>query len=211
MEVEVSESMLNEVKAVMSDIKNGYKNVLVTSINKTLTTTKVQSAARIGNEINLKAARIKQNLTVQKANYAKISGALVSKGEPIGLINFGARSVLKGVTVQVLRAEPRGLLKHAYIATGRGSIKQHVFWRKDRDKMPAAKKFPVGKKSKAPWPKFGDKYQMPFGIERLTGPRIEDIFAKEKVLDPVMTQANHLFLSNVDSKITDVLRRHASG
>ena len=209
MEVEVSESMLNEVKAVMSDIKNGYKNVLVTSINKTLTTTKVQSAARIGNEINLKAARIKQNLTVQKANYAKISGALVSKGEPIGLINFGARSVLKGVTVQVLRAEPRGLLKHAYIATGRGSTKQHVFWRADRNKMPAAKKFPVGKKSKAPWPSFGDKYRMP--AERLTGPRIEDIFAKNKVMEPVMIQANHLFLANVDAKITDVLRRHASG
>lgn len=205
MEVQISESMLADVKAVMADIKNGYKNVLVTSINKTLTTTKVQSAARIGNEINLKAARIKENLTVQKANYTKISGALVSKGEPIGLINFGARSVLKGVTVQVLRAESRSLLKHAYIATGRGSTKQHVFWRANRNKMPAAKKFPVGKKSSAPWPKFGDKYRMP--AERLTGPRIEDIFAKEKVLDPVMTQANHLFLANVDAKITDNLRR----
>ncbi len=207
MEVEVSKTMLDDVKAAMSDIKNGYKNVLVTSINKTITTTKVQATARIGNEINLKAGRIKKNLTVQKANYSKINGALISKGEPIGLINFGATHVLKGVTVKVLRAESRSLLKHAYIATGRGSTVQHVFWRKNQNKMPAAKKFPVGKKSSAPWPKFGDKYRMP--TVRLTGPRIEDIFAKQKVLEPVMILANHLFLSNVDTKISDILRRQA--
>ena len=217
MEVEVSKAMFDEVKAAVADIRNGYKNVLVTSINKTAGTAKVQIAARVGNEINLKAARIKENLTVQKANYSKMSGAVVSKGEPIGLINFGARDSVKGVSVQVLKSSSRTLLKHAFIAkgTGRsisrstGEVKYHVFWRKGRDKMPAAKRFPVGKKSNAPWPKFGDKYR--FKIKRLTGPRIEDIFGKDKVLEPVMIQANHLFLRNVDSKITDILRRHAGG
>ncbi len=207
MEIELNKRMFNEVKAAMSEIKNGYKKVLVTSINKTLTTTKVQATARIGNELNLKAGRIKQNLSIQKANYDKISGALISQGEPIGLINFSASSVAKGVTVKVLRSESRSLLKHAYIATGRRSTKQHVFWRKDRDKMPQAKKFPVGKKSGSPWPRFGEKYRLP--AVRLTGPRIEDIFANKKVFDPVSIQANHLFLVNVDNKITDILRRVA--
>lgn len=203
MEIEISESMLNDVKAVMSDIKNGYKAVLVTSINKTLTTTKVQSTARIGNEMNLKAARIKEDFIVQKANYTKMSGALIARGAPVGLVQFGARSVQRGVSAQVLRANPRSLIKHAFIATARGGSKPHVFWRKNR--MPA-KKFPVGRKSSAAWPMFGEKYRIP--VERLTGPRIEDIFAKEKIMDPVTIQANHLFLTNVDSKIMDILRRH---
>ena len=203
MEVHVSENMVAEVMAAVGDIKNGYKKVLVTSINKTLGTTKVQAAARIGNEINLKAARIKQNLIVQKANYSKISGALVSRGEPVGLIQFGARGTIKGVTVKVLRSGGRSLLKHAFIATGRGSAKEHVFWRKNR--MPG-KKFPTGKKSGAPWARFDKKYRMP--VERLTGPRIEDIFAKDKVMEPVTTQANHIFLQNVGVKISEVLRRH---
>ncbi len=204
MEVEISEKTLNEVQAAVADIKNGYKQVLVTSINKTITTTKVQATARIGNELNLKAARIKQDFVLQKANFGKLSGAVIATGEPVGLINFGANQIQKGVTVKVLRASPRSLLKHAFITTGRKGQGQHVFWRKNRV---AGKKFPVGKKSTAPWPKFGAKYRGP--VERLTGPRIEDIFAQAKVLDPVTIQANHLFLSNVDEKISEIIRRHA--
>ena len=202
--IEIDKAMVNDIKSVLSDIKNGYKNVLVTSINKTLTTAKVQATARIGNEMNLKAARIKEDFTVQKANYSKISGAVSAKGKPVGLIQFGARDLHKGVSVQVLRSNPRTLLKHAFIA--RRGTKDHVFWRTGRDKVAAARKFSVGRKSTAAWPKFGDRYRMP--LERLTGPRIEDIFAKPKVFDPVSIQAGHVFLQNVDAKLTEILRRH---
>lgn len=207
MEIEVSKAMLNDVKKAMADIKNGSKNVLVTSINKTLTTVKTQAAARIGNELNLKAARIKEDFSIQKANYSSIKGAVIATGEPVGLVQFGARQTLKGVTHKVMRSKPRSLLKHGYIATGRGSDKKHVLSRMNRDKMPAPKKFKVGKKANAPWPKFGTKYSRP--ADRKTGPRIEDIYAKDKILDPIITQANFLFLKNVDSKITDILRRNA--
>ncbi len=207
MEVEINKTLLNDVKAIMSDIKNGAKKVLVTSINKTLTTVRVQAVARIGNELNLKAARIRKNITVKKANYSKISGAVIATGKPVGLINFAARQVQKGVSVKVKRSSPRSLLKHAYIARGNGSEKTHVFWRAGRNKMPKAKKFLTGKISNAAWVNFGDRYRMP--AERLTGPRIEDIFAQPKVMEPLSIQANHLFLKNIDTKITEVLRRHA--
>jgi hypothetical protein len=45
-------------------------------------------------------------------------------------------------------------------------------------------------------------------LERLTGPRIEDIFATPKVLDPVTIQAQHVYLLNVENKIDEILRRH---
>jgi len=211
MEINISKSHIRDIHALVADIKNGAKKVLVTSINKTLTSVKVQAVARIGNELNLKAGRIKQDFTIKKANYSKISGAVTAAGKPVGLVNFGARQVQKGVSVKVLRSGSRTLLKHAYIATGRskGNGKTHVFWRAERNKMPKAKKFKVGQKSKAFWDRVGDQYRIP--IERKTRPRIEDIFVKPKVMDPVMLQANHLFLKNMDTKITEILRRHANG
>jgi hypothetical protein len=105
------------------------------------------------------------------------------------------------------------LLKHAFIAKGRGASKskdgttnEHLFWRESQGRQPAPVKFFSGVKSKAAWPKFGKEYR--FILERLTGPRIEDIFAQAQVLDPVTIQANTLFLSNVASKIDEILRRY---
>lgn len=215
MKIEIDRNQLNQVKALTAEIKNGYKKVFVTSINKTLTTARTQATARIGNEINLKASRIKEDFTMQKANYQQIRGALLATGEPVGLYQFGARQVQKGVTVKVLRSASRSLLKHAFIAKGNNkSNKLHVWWRGGRDRMPAPKKFRPGKISKAAWPKFGHKYQFPpgpkkdSGIQRRTGPRIEDIYGQNRVLDPVMIQANHVFLRNVEAKTDEVIRRY---
>jgi hypothetical protein len=150
----------------------------------------------------LKSSRIKKDFSIKKANYGDISGSLKATGEPVGLINFGANQTQKGVSVKVLKSSSRSLIKHAYIAA-RGS-KEHVYWRKNR--MPGTGKWPVGKKASARWSAVAPIYKRP--VERLTGPRIEDIFAKPKVLDPVTIQAQHVYLINVENKIDEILRRH---
>lgn len=204
MKTEINTADVASVQAALGDLKDKYKSVLTTSINKTLTTARTQATARIGNELNLKAARIKEDFTLQKANFSKLSGALVAKGEPVGLIQFGANQTLKGVSVKVLRSSPRTLLKHAFIANGKNSAKQHVFWRQNR---PAGTgRWPVGQKARAPWSKIPKDYRNP--LERLTGPRIEDIFGQAKVFDPVSIQAQTVYLKNVDAKITEIIRRH---
>lgn len=222
MPIEIDDAALDNVKTMMKGIRNGVPNVLVTSINKTLGTAKTQATARIGNELNLKAARIKDDMTLSKANYSNLSGALVATGEPVGLVQFGASEVQKGVTVKVKRQGSRKLLKHAFIAKGKGksiskkdeTVKTHIWWRAGRDRMPVPRHFAPGKKARANWDNIPKKFKFPIGpkgdksIQRLTGPRIEDIFASKKVLDPVTIQAGHLFVKNVDAKITDVLRRY---
>lgn len=206
MRCEIDTSSLDDIQQLLSGIKSGYPRVVSGAINATLTTVKTQAAARIGNELNLKAARIKKDFTVQKANFSKLKGAVIATGEPVGLINFGAKQTQKGVTVKVLRKGGRSLLRHAYIGTGRGKSGSHVFWRKkDRASMPTPKRFVTGKKHRAPWPKFGAQYTSP--VERLTGPRIEDFFAKPSIFDPVSIQASHVFARNVEKKVDDVLRR----
>jgi hypothetical protein len=203
MRVDIDQSSVAAVKAMLGDLKASYPKVISTAINKTLTTVKTQATARIGNELNLKAARIKEDISLQKANYGKLSGAFISTGKPVGLIQFTARQTAKGVSFKVKRTGARTTLKHAYIGKGKGGG-LHVFWRKNR--MPGTGKFPVGKKSKAPWQKMPKKFSKP--VERLTGPRIEDILAQSKVLEPITIQAGTLYLSNVDNKVDEVLRRH---
>lgn len=215
MTAQVNQKDIQEVKALLGDLKDKYKNVMATSINKTLTTARTQATARIANELNLKSKRIKQDFTIRKASYSNLSGALIAKGKPVGLIQFGARQTAKGVTVKVKRSEGRSLLKHAFIAKGKGksiskadgSVKEHVFWReKERKTMPAPKRFPRGKISKKGWKWIPDEYRL--SLERRTGPRIEDIFANPKVLHPVTIQAQHVYLLNVENKIDEILRRH---
>lgn len=211
MQVEIDQVAVDNVKAALGDLAGKYKSVLTTSINKTLTTAKVQAKARIGNELNLKAARIDKDLTLQKANFSKLSGALIAKGAPVGLVEFSPVDVATGVKVKVLRSSSPALLKHAYLAPGKSRSGFHVWWRGNRGSMPTAKKFPEGQKSYANWYRIGDSYRgvggSKYSIARLTGPRIEDIFGKPRVFDPINIQAAHIYLINVDAKIAEILRR----
>jgi hypothetical protein len=200
--VQINQADMAAVRNMLGDLADKYKSVMTTSINKTLTTARTQATARIANEINLKSSRIKQDFSIKKANFGDISGSLKATGEPVGLINFGANQTQKGVSVKVLKSSSRSLIKHAYIAA-RGS-KEHVYWRKNR--MPGTGKWPVGKKTNINWRNVAPKFKLP--VERLTGPRIEDIFAKSEVLDPVTIQAQHVYLLNVETKIDEIIRRH---
>jgi hypothetical protein len=201
--VQINQADVTAVRNMLGDLADKYKSVMTTSINKTLTTARTQATARIANEINLKSSRIKKDFSIKKANYGDISGSLKATGEPVGLINFGANQTQRGVSVKVLKSSSRALIKHAYIAA-RGS-KEHVYWRKNR--MHGTGKWPVGKKAVANWSAIAPRFKRP--VERLTGPRIEDIFAKSEVLDPVTIQAQHVYLLNVENKIDEVIRRHS--
>lgn len=200
--VQINQADMAAVRNMLGDLADKYKSVMTTSINKTLTTARTQATARIANEINLKSSRIKQDFTIKKANFGDISGSLKATGGPVGLINFGANQTQKGVSVKVLKSSSRAVIKHAYIAA-HGS-KEHVYWRKNR--MPGTGKWPVGKKTNINWTAVAPRYKRP--VERLTGPRIEDIFAKPEVLDPVSIQAQHVYLINVENKIDEIIRRH---
>ena len=196
-----------EVQRLLGDLKDKYKSVMTTSINKALTTANTQAAARVGNKVNLKAARIKQDFQIKKANYDDISGklsALDATKNRVGLIQYGARQTTKGVTVQVLRSSPRALLRHAFIAPGKKSTKEHVFWRENR---PAGTgRWPVGQKARAAWSTVDPRYRKP--LSRRVGPSVAYWFSRPDVFDPVAIQAQHVYLINVENKIDEIIRRH---
>ncbi len=195
MKVTIDQGDMTELKAAMSGIKNGTERVLTQAINTTVKTMKTQARVRIGNELNLKAARISKDLITKKASFGHLSGAVIAKGRPVGLVSFGAKKYGsgrgKGISVKVLRNRRATKLKHAFIAKGmRGKahssdVNKHVFWRQMKNGKRVA------------------RYQ----LRTLHGPRIEDIFASEKVQHPIQTQAAYLLARNIDKGILDVLRR----
>lgn len=211
MSYQINQASVDNVRAMLGELADMYKSVMTTSINKTLSTVQTQATARIGNELNLTAARIKQDMTITKANYGNISGKLSCTGEPIGLMQYGAKQTTKGVSVKVKRSGARALLKHAFIADANGYT--HVWWREGQDQQDPPKIHMQGKISKAAWPRFGiryhprfsDEYRIP--LERLNGPRIEDILDDDDILTPVIIQGNYLFLQNVGKQTDEILRR----
>lgn len=198
--VSISDRDMAGIRDMLSDISKGAEKAVSLAINKTISTTKTQITKKLGETLNLKAARIKEDIQPDKATTKKLHGSIVVKGEPVGLINFAGSQLKTGVKVKVLKAGTAKLLKHAFIKTVRG--KEHLFWRKyDGVRKPVKQNFKY-----AALPK---KYKIP--VERLTGPRIEDILAKDEILNPINQDAANLLLENTDKAVLEILRRHSVG
>lgn len=203
--IEVSPSDLRDVATALAGIKNGAVRALATGINKTIKTSQVQAVKLIGQKLNLKASRIKQDFTQNKASYTNPLGSLVASGDPVGLVNFGAKQTKKGVTSKVLKSSARYLTVGAYIGAGKGATnardggnKLHVFRR--------AYKGP--KKAVMPTRSYGampDAIRLP--TSRKTGPRIEDIFAAPEVYDAVQKIAAENLAKNIAAEVATLIRR----
>lgn len=194
--VEISGADKASISRMLVGIKNGVPRTLAGAINKTIKTTQVQAVKKIGAELNLKAARIKKDFTQEKATWAVPRGALVAEGDPVGLINYGANEVKAGVSVKVKKTEARVILKGAFKAS-RGT-KKHVY-RRDyhKNKMPVV----AGRKYGA----MPAKYRLP--MQRLTGPRIEDIYAKPVIYSAISAIAAARFAENLGKETETLLRR----
>jgi hypothetical protein len=177
--VEVHESGLKELESMLSGIKNGAVKALVNGINQTVKTMSVQIKARIANDVNLTAARIGQDIRTGTANYQEPSSYVKVIGKPVGLINFGAKATKKGVSVKVKKRGSSFIVSNAFIAKGN-------VWRRAIQ---------------------GGKRVGRLPIERMTGPRVADIFAKPEIYETMQIQSAKLLQDNIDKQAEDILRR----
>lgn len=212
MKIEINKGQLMQIQLMLSNIKNGAPRAISSAINKTLPNIKTQAAKEIGAILNLSSERIKKDFSIKKSSWSDLSGEVKATGAPVGLAHFGPVDSRFGVWVKVKKRGKQELLRHAFLASGKKGIGLHVWWR-GRHEMPQPKRFWGGVKSAAPWQKFGKKYQFPpgpkenRGIMRLTGPRIEDIYASDVVYQPVHRLAVDRFAENLDKQVSEVLRR----
>ena len=191
MELKVNETDLLAVKTMFAGVKGAYKRIVMRSINKTLTNTRVLAVKEIGKDLNLTQARIKLDFHEDRASMTRIRGRLFSTGEPISLTTYrGTRQLKAGVKIRVHKSKSATLLKHAFIEfKGTGSGARQVFWRRYKGRR--VKPRPGFTYAKLPY-----SYRYP--LERLTGPRIEDEYSKPKVINPVIKYAGERFAINMD-------------
>lgn len=149
------------------------------AINRTLTAVNAEASVQVRKVYNLKATRVKNNFSVHKSTRNNLNGTWRSRGEPVGLIQFGARQNRKGVSVKVETKKPRSTINHAFIQIG------HVFWRE----------------------KIGGKMVGRYNVERLTGPRIEDALSRPKVQKALQKKADETLQKRLDAEANYILSR----
>ena len=198
--LQVNQEQMQRVQSMLSEIRLGAEKAMKLAINTTIQTTKVQIAKRLGEKINLPARRIKEDIQPDKATMARLSGSIVVRGEPVGLINFAGAQLKQGVKVKVYKDGASKLIKHAFKSTKSG--KEHLWWREwQGTRKSVIPNFKYGKLPK--------KFRLP--VKRLTSIRIEDVLAKPEILDPINRDAAALLVENTDRAIMEIIRRHSVG
>lgn len=194
--VQISKSDIAATKVMMSAIKNGFPKVMTRALNKTTGNVQTHANKEIRKNLNLKAARVKQDFRFQKASWSDLMAFVKATGKPVPLIDFvETRQISGGVSVKVKKNKRRVKLKHAFVARMK-SGHVGVFARKE------GAKYATGKKARIPqtqYAKMPKKYRLK--IVELTGPRIEDEFSHPSVFDPVMKNADHRLRFNLNNEI----------
>ena len=198
--VTLNQSDVKSLEASLSEIKLGSKAAIIAATNDSMAGVKTEAARLVGQEITAKISTIKSHFVINKMNKSDMTADITAAGKPLPLVEFSARSVVKGTSVQVLRKSTRSIIKHSFIATMLSGHKG-VFWRVPR--MGGGTKWLVGKRMKLPSPDnkrgiYGGltKYQLP--IEELYGPRVEDILDNDDIIQQTLAHASIRFTDRLN-------------
>jgi len=210
MRVDISQADINKVKEMLSEIKGGADLALSRSINKGVSTGKTQATKSIGGYLNLTATRIKKDFTDSYNSTRKnLTAGIVAKGQPVGLINFGATARKGGYSVKVLKSGARKFLKHSFKAKFKKTSvngtweTEHLVWRLNFGGSRKPEVTAVGYFASLP-----RKHFKKAPLDRLEGPRIEDIFARQDIFDPILKLTNDRVIESIDVEIETILRRY---
>lgn len=194
MQIKLDKSDMAAVDTMLINLKGAYPRVIYRSVNKTLGNVQTKAVDEIYSVLNLTKTRIKKDFKQYKAGPSNLKGSIVATGKPINLASFsGTTQTTKGIGVRIFRGGTRHTLKHAFIwerSTKSGSTAKTAFWRAEVMGRPYVKTRPYAYLAKT-----GVIKRLP--IETLTGPRIEDIYARPTVIDNVLIFGGNRYAENV--------------
>jgi hypothetical protein len=194
MEVLLNEIAIKDFKQFLLLQKKEASKILSQAINKTLPGVRTDAVQEIYDVLALTKTAIRKYMTIKK--YAKptdMTGIFDVTSKPIPLINYQATQTKKGVSVRVLRAGSKSLIKHAFIATMKSGHKG-VFWRKERWpgrvwKTGVPRKIP-------PWDTSpSEDIRLP--IHELYGMRATDVLDHGTHMEVVLAKAGDRYDKNV--------------
>lgn len=199
---------LSDVQVLLAGIRNAFPRAVTNAINKTLTGVITDAAREITKDLNLSQTRVKQDMWPVKATWSKMEGAVYARGRPVNLASFsGFRLLKEGFVVRTHKSKSTTKFKHGFVwvrPTKAGGTAKTAFQRL-RYQSPAS----TWRFSPATRGFIGKLSAEDREVETLTGPRIEDEYAKPKVLKAVQTLGDKRFQDNLKSQIDLELQRFA--
>ena len=188
--ISIDNEDLFEIQKVLQTFK-GNKIVIQRATNDTLSGLKTESVKLVGAKVTAKAVDIRNAFKIKKMFKNDLTANIDCTGKPLPLIKYSVNTVKKawgpnaGVSVKVLKANKRTVIKHAFKATMK-SGHEGVFWRTQLFGKTFRPKYNYGL--------FKEFYGSPKNIYRsiheLYGPPIPDIFDDADIIKPAMKHAS---------------------
>ena len=184
-----------DVKSMLSKLSNDEANKATSRcINLTMTGVRTDGTRILSDHYALTASEIRDSWKISKSTFRDPNGVVSSKGTFIRLSKFGARQTKIGVSVKVLKKNPRAVIEHAFFAK-LGNTKQ-VYWRKW--KGPHKKPVPGRAYAKMPF-----EYRFP--IKALYGPRIQDYLGDPMIIGTLTKMAGDRLSKNMAHEVNYLL------
>lgn len=196
----INKADLANLNSALLKFKQGGEKVIRFSTNDALKGVRTDAVDEIKQKVTCKVTKIRETFKITTMKINNLNAHVESKGKPVPLIHWGAKWLVKGVTVNLIKGSPRDLIKHAFFATMKSGHKG-VFWRQERGRDVRPKILIAGKRVKIPSPPeraidAGATFQLP--IRELFGPRIPDIFDDDEIMDVVLTKAGIRFQKRLE-------------
>lgn len=145
--IQLNRADVEELKTLMLALTPDNRiKALVRAMNKTARGVRTDISREVRQRVNIKAADVKTGIKLWLANKNRPGVRITVSGRRRPLIMFGARQTKTGVSVQVYKAEGRKIIPRAFIATGKGSGQQNVFWRAKAGGDKLVGRYPIHKK-----------------------------------------------------------------
>jgi hypothetical protein len=186
--IKINPTDLAAVKQTLNQLSGDEADLaMVRGINKTMTGVRTDGTKILYDRYALTATVIRESFKIRKAYFRDPNGSVSTKGTFIRLIKFGARAVSTGVSVKVLRTEPRKTVAHAFIA--KLGLQDQVY----RRAYKGPHKKPVATRKYAAMP-----FEYRFPVHALYGPRIQDHLDDPVVIGTLQNMAG--------TRLTDSMR-----
>lgn len=220
-----------EIKKMLQQLSGDEtRTAMVRGLNKTMDGTRTDGTKILTDKYALTATAIRKTFNVRKCAFRDPNGAVSSKGTFLRLKEFGAKQNDSGVSVKILKKNPRKTIQHAFMAKLRsGQGQEQAYRRIWHDEKHAsqtsilqkqmARKGYVWSYRQRRWipAKWLDKYQATgdlgdyrLPIRALYGPRIQDYLGDANVMSVLLRLSGERLKKNMAHEVEYLLNKAKS-
>jgi hypothetical protein len=192
-----------DVKSMLSKLSNDEANkALSRGVNLTMTGVRTDGTKILSDHYALTASAIRESWKISKSTFRDPTGVVSSRGTFIRLKEFGAHQTKTGVSVKVLKRNPRVVIEHAFIAkVWKRQNEEQVYWRKYHG--PRKPNDPRKRYMGLP-----GKYRFP--IKALYGPRLQDYLGDPAIIGMLTKMAGDRLSKNMAHEVNYLLSQARS-